>query len=229
MYFCRLIINLQTMENQSGQTTKKGVILLLGIVIGLLIGVLVGFIVESKINPQNAPVVNVVSTNSTDSTDTVFKYIVHQYSNRPGETVMETETDSLQNDSLFLEENSMNFMLDQEDDVVEHVDLPAEVTSEKMVFRHDVAVVFLDSHKNPVETPENAPKSIEVQFWSTPIQNKIVYQFDNNILKIKGLKTDNVDVIHYNNHYYLQSDRQVYPIQQTSDFRRLVETHDIVF
>ena len=216
------------MENQSNQATKKGIILLLGIIIGLLVGVLVAFIVESKIRPKSTSVVKVVSTEPSDDKDTVYKYIVHQYQNSPDVAAGEAFVDSLQTDSLFMEESAMNLMLDEEDEAYEDL-RGTTVSSEKLISRHEAPILYFDSHKNAIEAPENAPKSLEVQFWSTPIQNKIVYQFDNNVLKIKGLKMDNVYVIHYNNRYYLQSDRQVFQIQPTTDYKRLTEIHDAPF
>lgn len=216
------------MENQSNQATKKGIILLLGIIIGLLAGVLVAFIVESKIRPKSTSVVKVVSSEPSGDKDTVYKYIVHQYQNSPDAAEGEAFVDSLQTDSLFMEESAMNLMLDEEDEAYEDL-RSTTVSSEKLISRHEAPILYFDSHKNAMEAPENAPKSIEVQFWSTPIQNKIVYQFDNNVLKIKGLKMDNVYVIHYNNRYYLQSDRQVFQIQPTTDYKRLTEIHDAPF
>lgn len=216
------------MENQSNQATKKGIILLLGIIIGLLAGVLVAFIVESKIRPKSTSVVKVVPSEPSGDKDTVYKYIVHQYQNSPDVAEGEAFVDSLQTDSLFMEESAMNLMLDEEDEAYEDL-RSTTVSSEKLISRHEAPILYFDSHKNAMEAPENAPKSIEVQFWSTPIQNKIVYQFDNNVLKIKGLKMDNVYVIHYNNRYYLQSDRQVFQIQPTTDYKRLTEIHDAPF
>lgn len=216
------------MENQSNQATKKGIILLLGIIIGLLAGVLVAFIVESKIRPKSTSVVKVVPSEPSGDKDTVYKYIVHQYQNSPDAAEGEAFVDSLQTDSLFMEESAMNLMLDEEDEAYEDL-RSTTVSSEKLISRHEAPILYFDSHKNAMEAPENAPKSIEVQFWSTPIQNKIVYQFDNNVLKIKGLKMDNVYVIHYNNRYYLQSDRQVFQIQPTTDYKRLTEIHDAPF
>ncbi|MBP5496972.1 MAG: hypothetical protein J6X98_07365 [Bacteroidales bacterium] len=216
------------MENQSNQATKKGIILLLGIIIGLLAGVLVAFIVESKIRPKSTSVVKVVPSEPSGDKDTVYKYIVHQYQNSPDAAEGEAFVDSLQTDSLFMEESAMNLMLDEEDEAYEDL-RSTTVSSEKLISRHEAPILYFDSHKNAMEAPENAPKSIEVQFWSTPIQNKIVYQFDNNVLKIKGLKMDNAYVIHYNNRYYLQSDRQVFQIQPTTDYKRLTEIHDAPF
>ena len=174
------------MENQSNQATKKGIILLLGVIIGLLVGVLVAFVVESKIRPKPASEVKVIATEPSGEKDTVYKYIVHQYQGRPEETAGEVASESLQVDSLFMEESAMSLMLDEEDEAYEEV-RTATVSSEKMISRHEAPILYFDSHKNAVEAPENAPKFLEVQFWSTPIQNKVVYQFDRNVLKIKGL------------------------------------------
>ena len=215
------------MENQSNQATKKGIVLLLGIIIGLLVGVLVAFIVESKIRPKPASVVKVVPSAPSGEKDTVYKYIVHQYQNGPEDAEPDVVADTLQGDSLYLEESAMNYMLEEEDVVEDR--RSATVSSEKMVSRQEAPILYFDNHRNAVEAPDNAPKFVEVQFWSTPIQNKVVYQFDRNVLKIKGLKLDNVYVIHYNNHYYLQSDRQVYQIQPTTDYKRLTEIHDVSF
>ena len=216
------------MEKQSNQATKKGIILLLGIIIGLLVGVLVAFIVESKIRPKPVSEVKVISPGPSGEKDTVYKYIVHQYQDRPEVVERVAASDTLQTDSLYMEDSSMNLMLDEDDDAYDDIRSTA-VSSDKLISRHDAPILYFDAHKNAVEAPDNAPKSIEVQFWSTPIQNKIVYQFDNNLLKIKGLKLDNVYVIHYNTRYYLQSDRQVYQIQPTTDYKRLVEIHDAPF
>jgi hypothetical protein len=120
-------------------------------------------------------------------------------------------------------------MLDDEDGEYPEERRSATVSSEKLVSRQEAPILYFDAHKNAVEAPDNAPKFVEVQFWSTPIQNKIVYKFEDNVLKIKGLRLDNVNIIHYNNHYYLQSDRQVYQIQPTTDYKRLTEIHDIPF
>lgn len=216
------------MENQSNQATKKGIILLLGIIIGMLVGVLVAFVVESKIRPKPSSVMKVVPTERSGEKDTVYKYIVHQYQNRPEEMEGEAAADSLRADSLYMEENAMNLMLEDEEEAYEEM-RGATVSSEKMVSRQDAPILYFDSRKNAVEAPDNAPEFLEVQFWSTPIQNKIVYRFDNNVLKIKGLKLENVNIIHYNNRYYLQSDRQVYQIQPTTEYKRLSEIHDVPF
>lgn len=217
------------MENQSNQVTKKGIILLLGIIIGLLVGVLVAFIVESKIKPKTPPVVNVVAPESQGGKDTVYKYIVHQYQPGPADSENLRAADSLTNDSLYVEGGSMDLMLQEEDDQPYREVEAATVTSERMISRQEAPVLYFDANRNAIAAPENALKVMEVQCWSTPIHNKVTYHFKDNVLKIKGLKIDNVYVIHYKDHYYLQSDKHIYQILPTATYQRLVEIRDVPF
>ena len=48
------------MENQPNQSTKKGLILLLGVIIGLLAGVLVAFVVVQRFNLKTPSEVKVL-------------------------------------------------------------------------------------------------------------------------------------------------------------------------
>ena len=218
------------MENQSNQATKKGLILLLGIIIGILTGVLVAFVVVEKLNLKTPSEVKILSTPSSPSSkDTVYQYIVHQYENGNGEKGVNSVGDSLEMDSMYIQENTMDYMLEEE--VYQDYGQKEEtnITSERMISKYDAPVLYFDANRNAVAAPSNAPKLMEVQFWSTPFQNKIVYQLDNNILKIKGLKPNEVYLIHYKNHYYLQNDKHVYQIQPSSDYQRLTEIYDVSF
>lgn len=217
-------------ENQPSQTTKKGLVLLLGIIIGLLLGVLVAFVVVEKFNLKSPSVVKLLPTPTTPSgKDTVYQYIVHQYDQTAEDNVVYPVTDSLQNDSVYIQDNSMDFMLEDEDYQIYNKKEETNVSSEKLISKYEAPVLYFDANKNAVAAAPNAPKLVEVQFWSTPFQNKIVYQFDDNVLKIKGLKPNEVYLIHYNKHYYLQNDKHVYQIQPSSDYMKLVEIHDVSF
>ena len=218
------------MENQSNQSTKKGLILLLGVVIGLLAGVLVAFIVVEKFNLRSPSVVKLLPTPSSPaSKDTVYQYIVHQYDQAPDDEIVYPVSDSLLVDSAYVQDYSMDFMLEDEDYQTYKKKEEANVTSEKLISKDEVPVLYFDANRNAIAVPASAPKFMEVQFWSTPFQNKIVYSFDNSVLKIKGLKPNEVYLIHYNKHYYLQNDRHVYQIQPSSEYIRLVEIHDVSF
>ena len=217
-------------ENRSNQTTKNGLVLLLGIIIGLLLGVLVAFVVVEKFNLRSPSVVKLLPTPSSSSEkDTVYQYIEHQHKNDNGDENMYSIADSLETDSMYIQENTMDFMLEEEDYQAYSKVEETNVTSEKMISKVEAPVLYFDAGRNAIAAPPTAPKFMEVQFWSTPFQNKIVYQFDSNILKIKGLKPDEVYLIHYNKHYYLQNDRHVYQIQPSSEYVRLTEIHDVSF
>ena len=130
---------------------------------------------------------------------------------------------------MYIQENTMDYMLEEE--VYQDYGQKEEtnITSERMISKYDAPVLYFDANRNAVSAPSNAQKLMEVQFWSTPFQNKVVYQFDNNVLKIKGLKPNEVYLIHYKNHYYLQNDKRMYQIQPSSDYQRLTEIYDISF
>ena len=161
--------------------------------------------------------------------DTVYKYIVHQYEPAIAGEGSYSDSDSLQTDSAYIQDNSMDFMLDDEDYQTYAKKEETNITSERMISKYDAPILYFDANRNAVAAAANAPKFMEVQFWSTPFQNKIVYQFDDGKLKIKGLKPNEVYLIHYNNRYYFQNDNHVYQLQPSSDFMRLVEIHDVSF
>jgi hypothetical protein len=140
-----------------------------------------------------------------------------------------TASDTTQYDSTFVDESSMDYMLDEEEPLAFQEKDNANVTSSKMISKYEAPIIYFDASKNAIEAPANAPKFVEVQFWSTPIHNKVVYMFDNNVLKIKGLKSNEVYVINFNNRYYLQNDRRVYQISPTNEYKRLSEIQEGTF
>ena len=218
------------MENQSNQATKKGLILLLGVIIGLLTGVLVTFVMVNKLRDRSQ------QSQKTDSpapekgtSDTIYKYIVHQYQPGMRDAQQGLASDTTQYDSTFVDESSMDYMLDEEEPLVFQEKDNANVASSKMISKYEAPIIYFDASKNAIEAPANAPKFVEVQFWSTPIHNKVVYMFDNNVLKIKGLKSNEVYVINFNNRYYLQNDRRVYQISPTNEYKRLSEIQEGTF
>lgn len=217
------------MENQPEKSTKKGVVLLLGILIGLLAGALVALLVSGRMNPKSPSEVKVIVPETQGSKDTVVKYVIHQYPPGEGTESVNGESDSLQTDSLYMEEGFMDYMLeDEEDERLAEVE-NTNVSSEKLVSRYDAPVLYFDANKNAMEAPDRAHKTVEVQFWSTPIRNKIVYSFEGNVLKIKGVQFNETNLIHYKDRYYLQSDNRIYLIQPTSEYKRLTEIHDVTF
>ena len=84
------------MENQSNQPTKKGLVLLLGVIIGLLAGLLVAFVLVQRLNLKSPSEVKILPMPSTPAEkDTVYQYIVHQYDRIPEDEVVYPDSDSL--------------------------------------------------------------------------------------------------------------------------------------
>ena len=144
MYFCALeFFSVQNMENQSNQATKKGLILLLGVIIGLLVGIFVAFVVVNKIRPNPSSVVEVLPAPAASSgKDTIYKYIVHQYEQVPGGEIDYPVADSLLMDSAYVQDNSMDFMLEEEEYQTYNKKEDANVISERLVSKNDVPVLF---------------------------------------------------------------------------------------
>ena len=218
------------MENQSNQATKKGLILLFGVIIGLLTGVLVTFVMVNKLHDrqqENDEIPKPIPEKGTS--DTIYKYIVHQYVPGSDEAKSCAPSDTLTYDSAFVDESSMDYMLDEEVPLANSEIESANVTSSKLISKYEAPILYFDASKNAIEAPANAPKFVEVQFWSTPIHNKVVYMFENDVLKIMGLKSNEVYIIHFNDRYYLQNDRRVYQILPSNEYKRLVEIHEGTF
>jgi hypothetical protein len=218
------------MENQSNQATKKGIILLLGVIVGLLTGVLVTFVMVNKLNQKTQPPDKQnVPASEAGTTDTIYKYIVHRYEPGPHDAHQGMPSDTVSSDSMYVDESSMDYMLDEEEYPVYAEKENTNVSSAKLVSKEEAPILYFDAGRNPVKAPENAPKFVEVQFWSTPIQNKVVYKFGDNVLKIKGLKSNDVYVIHYKEHFYLQCDKKVYQIAPSTEYVRLTEIQESSF
>lgn len=214
------------MDKQSNLATRKGLILLLGILIGMLVGLFVAFLLIDKISELKEPIVKQeIPQKQTPPNDTIVKYVVHKYEPNSSQN-SSAKTDSLNSDSLDYYSKSVDFLLDDDEEIKPLEFDKTNVSESKIIHKHDCNIVFLDANKNVVEPVENIGENVEVQFWSTPIKNKISYSFDKNVLKIKGLQqSDNVAVYYYKENYYLSLDKRTYLITPSKESRRLLETH----
>ena len=62
----------------------------------------------------------------------------------------------------------------------------------------------------------------DVQQWSTPIKNSISYQKSNQQLRIRGLDISDVEIIFFNNEYYLIKGSISYILKDNNHYERLV-------
>lgn len=218
------------MDKQSNQATKKGLILLAGVIIGLLTGFLVAYTVVKKLNSLPSPVAKEVEPHTDKSTkDTVVKYVVHRYE-PASQTQNISSADSTALDSTLIDGSSADLTLeDDEPEITELNNTPStNIAESKLITQFEIPVHALNNDKKITESPENMKKNIEIQMWSTPIKNKISYNFNGKILKIKGLSNyETVKAFFFNEKYYLQIDKKTYKLTQSKEFIRFVETQEL--
>lgn len=64
--------------------------------------------------------------------------------------------------------------------------------------------------------------AFEVEEWSESAVNKISYFRKGNVLKIKGLKIQNIKILYHQSQYYIETNGRYYPIPENDDFHRLI-------
>jgi len=96
-----------------------------------------------------------------------------------------------------------------------------EVFSDQLLKTKTVKVKLIAKEGQQVILPENFFRVFEIQHWSTLIKNKITYYRNQNMLKIKGMEIDNVNVVFWNDNYYLEIKNRYYAIPETEHFAKL--------
>ncbi|MDY6327233.1 MAG: hypothetical protein SPL47_07970 [Bacteroidales bacterium] len=216
------------MNSQNNQATKKGLILLSGVIIGILTGFFVAFTLLQKFNPHTRPVAKEEQPRDIEgkTADTVVKYVVYRYESEPGVPSRTSQPDSLETDSTLVELYGADLFLEDEEDAQENNMRTTNVAESKLIYQTELHVLHLDETGKHDDNTGLENKTVELQVWSTPIKNKISYNFNGKTLKLKGLSNhENIKVLlDDNNNYVLLIDKRHYNITTTSDFTRLSET-----
>lgn len=205
-------------DNQKNKE-KKWLFLAVGIVVGVVICCGVVVITE-------------LARNKSQSITQVIKHIYHQESGKdtvvkwmkvqaPKGPVLVT-ADSLTIDSALVDEQEnweeVDFAIEDED-VLDNDDV---VIVEKIIAETTVKVHFKDVEGRDLAAPADGITSFQVQQWSTPIKNRFSYHRERNILKIKGLKIDKINIVSINKSYYLVLNETYYDISENAGFERLI-------
>jgi len=225
---------METQDNngKSSKTPSKGTLFVVAALIGLLLGTVVTLLVIDITGYHHPTVVNMIPTEKADtpsSSDTVVKYIIHKYEPQDHNQIDSQDLDSIPTDSLAGIEETEDLTMDYDElYLAEEQEQHNEVVADKMLSKLNVKVVYLDANNQPVPTPEQKPATLQVQQWTTPIRNKMSYQFSGNILKLKGINPETIKIYGVKNKYLLQSGSRVYAIHPNTQFESLVESHDHV-
>ena len=183
----------------------------IGLMAGLVFAVAFYFIDKSL----NGPIQLLVSPPATESpapqeeaekeepANSPVGKTLHVKTATPAPRAIDT-TDLITDDSTLMDDA---FTLDQADgtELVYH---------EKCLAQRTITVKSNDGTAAPIT-------AFEVEEWSESTVNKISYYRRNNVLKIKGLKIQNIKIIFHQNQYYIENNGRYYPIPENEDFHRL--------
>ena len=205
-------------ENQD-KKERKWLFFAIGLIVGFLISA-VTFVVFAMIQNQSKSFTKTIEHiyRRENNKDTVVKY-VNVVSKEP--LTARSEEQAQQADSMDIAElpesyDEVDFSYVAENQPDEDVVAMDEILAKKIV-----KVRFKNADFKDVSTEEGAVSSMELQQWNTPIKNRISYCFVGNTLKIKGIDIDKLDVIHYDQHYYLCHHGSYYLLENNNNFEKL--------
>jgi hypothetical protein len=191
---------------------NKGIVFFIGLLFGIIVCALFYYfdikIFETKFIPNIAKEVI-----TRIKTDTVFveklpkinKQIVESSFMDSVEYIIEI---NVNDEDVSIYETNFSFESNEQD----------EIFSDQLL---KTRIVKIKSLKQEVALPDHSFQSFEIQQWSTPVKNKITYQRDQSMLKIKGLEINNANVVFWNNLYYLEVNNHYYLILETEHFEKL--------
>jgi len=96
-----------------------------------------------------------------------------------------------------------------------------EVFVNQLLQTRSVKVKLHPLEKQDTKLPDNLFQVFEIQQWSTPIKNKITYYRNQNMIKIKGMKIDNINIVYWNEKYFLEIENRYFAIPETDNFIKL--------
>ena len=229
----RITQNLMAEEKQPEppRRPKRKVLFVVGILLGLLFGALVTLLLVDWFNYKAPTVVKVLERTPQNDPDTVVRYVIKNKSTQEESVTDDFMPDSLTVDSAFMADDSQDLIL-EEDDLDDWQDGSApqqDVMTDKMMRKISSKVVYFDNNKREQAPPANATTQIQVQQWSTPIKNRLSYNFSGNVLKIKGMDVDNLKVVNYKNNFYAVAGKHVYLLKPNDHFDRMNEVVDVSF
>ena len=218
MYFCTIdfstMENEQKTDNQPQSNNRRKALFWVGISLGILLGAVLTMLIVNWLDHRRPNEIQIINpTQNPSKSDTVVKYVIHKHESYLTQGGDLSISDTSKIDSIYQEEISQDYMLDDEDVLaLEREEEESAVPTEHMISKSFVKVIFWDNDKNMTSAPENAILNIQLQQWDTPIKNKLSYRFAGNTLQVKGIAASQCRVIHYKGTYYLVTAKHSYPI-----------------
>jgi len=193
---------------------NRGIVFFIGLLFGILICALLHYfdikIFEAKILPTKEKVVVTKIKTDTVFLETPKKIKKQDIENQLNETPEEHIEIVHNENETPLYETSFSYEGDERD----------EIFSDQLLKTKTVKVKLIAKDGQQVILPENFFRLFEIQLWSTPIKNKVTYQRNQNMLKIKGMEIDNINVVFWNDNYYIEVKSRYYSIPETEYFTK---------
>ncbi len=205
-------------ENQI-KKEKKWLFFAIGLIVGFLISA-VAFVGFAMIQSQSKSFTKTIKYiyNREQGKDTVVKY-VNVVSKEPLLSVVEEQeqpADSVEIAEIPETYDEVDFSYVSEDQSDEDIVVTDKILAQKMVKVH-----FKNADFKDITAEDGAISTMEVQQWNTPIKNRISYLFSGNMLQIKGLDVDKMEIVHYDQHYYLCHHGNYYLLENNNSFEKL--------
>lgn len=124
-------------------------------------------------------------------------------------------------DSSFVEDPSL---IEDSEFYIEETVTQDNLAEEKLIQSKTVKVTVKNSNlEDQTSIPDNIIAYFEVQKWDSPIVNRLSYQRNHNILKIKGMDISRISVYYINGKYYVTDGVRLFSIPNNSNFEKLSE------
>ena len=205
-------------ENQI-KKEKKWLYFAIGLIVGFLISA-VAFVVFAMIQSQSKSFTKTIEHiySRENYKDTVVKYVnVARKESETSQTNQLAESqDTLAVDEMPADYDEVDFSYAEETGATEDV-----VVVDKIIAQKKLQVKFKNAEFKDVAATDGALTELEVQQWNTPIKNRITYRFTGNMLQVKGLDVEKMEIIHYDQHYYLCHHGNYYLLENNNTFEKL--------
>ena len=205
-------------ENQI-KKEKKWLYFAIGLIVGFLISA-VAFVVFAMIQSQSKSFTKTIEHiySRENYKDTVVKYVnVARKESETSQTNQLAESqDTLAVDEMPADYDEVDFSYAEEMGATEDV-----VVVDKIIAQKKLQVKFKNAEFKDVAATDGALTELEVQQWNTPIKNRITYRFTGNMLQVKGLDVEKMEIIHYDQHYYLGHHGNYYLLENNNTFEKL--------
>lgn len=205
-------------ENQI-KKEKKWLYFAIGLIVGFLISA-VTFVVFAMIQSQSKSFTKTIEHiySRENTKDTVVKYVnvARKESGTSQTNPLAESQDSVVVDEMPADYDEVDFSYSEETEATEDV-----VVVDKIIAQKKLLVKFKNAEFKDVAATDGMLTELEVQQWNTPIKNRITYKYTGNLLQVKGLDIDKLEIIHYDQHYYLGHHGNYYLLENNSTFEKL--------